>query len=120
MNTDYIKRCFQNYIGNSYSKEERTKLKPEGHLAELGEAAILVGLQELEPNKWSFLYTLRSNSLRLNKGDVCFPGGKIDRADSNVIATACREAEVSVSSILSSNLFYFIYMSIYSSLSLAV
>ncbi|XP_024910819.1 mitochondrial coenzyme A diphosphatase NUDT8 isoform X1 [Cynoglossus semilaevis] len=53
-------------------------------------ASILVSLCSVEGQP-SFLFTLRSTALDMNKGDVSFAGGKCDLADRDVVATALRE-----------------------------
>nr|XP_033776410.1 nucleoside diphosphate-linked moiety X motif 8 [Geotrypetes seraphini]XP_033776411.1 nucleoside diphosphate-linked moiety X motif 8 [Geotrypetes seraphini]XP_033776412.1 nucleoside diphosphate-linked moiety X motif 8 [Geotrypetes seraphini]XP_033776413.1 nucleoside diphosphate-linked moiety X motif 8 [Geotrypetes seraphini]XP_033776414.1 nucleoside diphosphate-linked moiety X motif 8 [Geotrypetes seraphini]XP_033776415.1 nucleoside diphosphate-linked moiety X motif 8 [Geotrypetes seraphini] len=56
-------------------------------------AAVLVSLCSVAGVP-SFLYTLRSKTLRgRHKGEVSFPGGKCDPSDKSVIHTALREAE---------------------------
>lgn len=56
-------------------------------------ASILVCLCSVEGEP-SFLFTLRSSTLKgRHKGDVSFAGGKSDPSDSDVVATALREAQ---------------------------
>ncbi|KAM3616154.1 uncharacterized protein V6R79_013383 [Siganus canaliculatus] len=55
-------------------------------------ASVLVSLCSVEGEP-SFLFTLRSSRLKgRHKGDVSFAGGKSDPSDSDVVATALREA----------------------------
>uniref|UniRef100_A0A3B4F4N0 Nudix hydrolase 8 n=1 Tax=Pundamilia nyererei TaxID=303518 RepID=A0A3B4F4N0_9CICH len=55
-------------------------------------ASVLVSLCSLDGEP-AFLFTLRSSTLKgRHKGDVSFAGGKSDPSDSDVVATALREA----------------------------
>ena len=53
-------------------------------------AAVLVPLC-MYNDKLGFLYTLRSKKVKMNQGQVCFPGGKVDEIDKNLEETALRE-----------------------------
>lgn len=54
-------------------------------------AAVLVPiLDRVEPE---IVLTVRSESLLRHPGQVSFPGGSVDRADSSAVSTALREAE---------------------------
>lgn len=55
-------------------------------------AAVLVPLH-LRDNEWSLLFTQRTDSLDEHKGQVSFPGGKIDPDDLSPAHAALREAE---------------------------
>lgn len=55
------------------------------------QAAVLVPLI-LDQNKWSILFTRRSESVNDHKGQVSFPGGAIEPLDESPITTALREA----------------------------
>ncbi len=54
-------------------------------------AAVLVPLFERE-EQLHVLYTRRSDRLLSHQGQVAFPGGKVDLADADLVATALREA----------------------------
>ncbi len=56
------------------------------------EAAVLIPLTQSETNP-EIVLTVRSSMLRSHKGEVCFPGGKRDPADQQLIQTALRETE---------------------------
>ncbi|MCW5720246.1 MAG: CoA pyrophosphatase [Devosia sp.] len=58
-------------------------------------AAVLIALVR-RPEGHTVLYTERSPDLRAHSGQVAFPGGKIDRADSGPAAAALREAHEEV------------------------
>ncbi|XP_078714287.1 peroxisomal coenzyme A diphosphatase NUDT7-like [Lampetra fluviatilis] len=60
-------------------------------LAKLPRASVLVPLL-LWNGEPHVLLTVRSEQLRTNKGEVCFPGGKQDPQDQDETATALREA----------------------------
>ncbi|WP_284387465.1 CoA pyrophosphatase [Devosia yakushimensis] len=54
-------------------------------------AAVLIALIR-RPEGHTVLYTERSPDLRAHSGQVAFPGGKVDAADSDAAAAALREA----------------------------
>ncbi|WP_332693860.1 CoA pyrophosphatase [Devosia sp.] len=54
-------------------------------------AAVLIALIR-RPEGHTVLYTERSPDLRAHSGQVAFPGGKVDAADTDVAAAALREA----------------------------
>ncbi len=58
-------------------------------------AAVLIGLVQ-RPEGYTVLYTERSPDLRAHSGQVAFPGGKVDAADSDAAAAALREANEEV------------------------
>ncbi|MFQ6550895.1 CoA pyrophosphatase [Aestuariibius insulae] len=57
----------------------------------LRQAAVLVPLIEA-PSGLEVLLTKRSAQLKMHPGQIAFPGGKHDRTDANLTATALREA----------------------------
>jgi 8-oxo-dGTP pyrophosphatase MutT (NUDIX family) len=59
--------------------------------AEQKGAAVLVPLFERE-EQLHVLYTRRTDWLTSHQGQVAFPGGKVDKADADLLATALREA----------------------------
>ena len=58
-------------------------------------AAVLIALVR-RPEGYTILYTERLPDLRAHSGQVAFPGGKVDKTDANVAATALREANEEV------------------------
>lgn len=52
--------------------------------------AVLLPLVEVE-GETHILFEVRSMNLRSQPGDICFPGGKVDREDKNTAHTAIRE-----------------------------
>jgi 8-oxo-dGTP pyrophosphatase MutT (NUDIX family) len=54
-------------------------------------AAVLVPLY-LHGGAWHVLFTLRTNTVETHKGQVSFPGGRVDPEDSSRVETALREA----------------------------
>lgn len=63
---------------------------PEGR--KLRNAAVLVGLIE-KPAGLSVVLTKRSSRLKHHPGQIAFPGGKQDEGDTDLTATALREAK---------------------------
>src|SRR5699024_12444178 len=54
------------------------------------ESAILLSLIEVGVETY-LLFEVRSMNLRSQPGDICFPGGKVDKDDKNQRQTAIRE-----------------------------
>jgi 8-oxo-dGTP pyrophosphatase MutT (NUDIX family) len=55
-------------------------------------AAVLVPLYQAE-GRWHVLFTQRTHLVETHKGQVSFPGGRVDPEDVDRVATALREAE---------------------------
>jgi 8-oxo-dGTP pyrophosphatase MutT (NUDIX family) len=58
-------------------------------------AAVLVPLYE-DLGEWWLLYTRRTDSVDVHRGQVSFPGGRIDAQDEGPVDAALREAEEEV------------------------
>ena len=77
-------------------KSEDITKKLMGHSPEIlgsgnfSKYAVLVPLIEKEDGM-HVLFEERSHKLRRQPGDICFPGGKIDKSDCNELAAALRE-----------------------------
>lgn len=71
---------------------ERFSHRPPGidKLDRLWDAAVLLPLVQTEEGV-SVLFEVRSKSLRRQPGEVCFPGGRYECADSSFAVTAVRE-----------------------------
>lgn len=60
-------------------------------IEDLPKAAVLLAITaEEEPE---LIYTLRSNKVSSHKGEVAFPGGRVEEGDLSLADTALREAE---------------------------
>jgi 8-oxo-dGTP pyrophosphatase MutT (NUDIX family) len=69
---------------------ERTPaIRPEW---EVRPAAVLVPLY-LDGGEWHVLFTQRTDLVETHKGQVSFPGGRVDPGDTSRVETALREAE---------------------------
>ena len=55
-------------------------------------AAVLVPLY-IDAGEWHVLFTLRTEHVETHKGQVSFPGGRVDPEDHDRVDTALREAE---------------------------
>ena len=55
-------------------------------------AAVLVPLLQAE-GEWRLLLTQRTHTVESHKGQVAFPGGRVDPEDESRVATALRETE---------------------------
>ena len=55
-------------------------------------AAVLVPFFKREDD-YHLLFTLRTSNLPTHKGDVSFPGGRVDKKDTSLLHTALRESE---------------------------
>jgi 8-oxo-dGTP pyrophosphatase MutT (NUDIX family) len=79
----------------------RLRLRPVGALErpqpgpELKTAAVLVPLLP-HHGELHVLFTRRSDRLVSHRGEVAFPGGRFDRRDQNLLATALRETHEEV------------------------
>ena len=73
--------------------------------------SILLPLLEKD-NELHILFEVRAHHLRRQPGEICFPGGKIDKSDKNEQFTAIRETteELGISSDLITNVFPLDYM----------
>lgn len=56
------------------------------------DAAVLVLIVGCDVDNAAVLMTKRPDNMRTNPGDMCFPGGKQDDGDNNLIDTALRES----------------------------
>lgn len=61
----------------------------------LRQAAVLVGIVE-RAEGWRVLLTRRTDSLRHHPGQISFPGGRIEDADTDPVGAALREAREEV------------------------
>lgn len=66
--------------------------KPLDIPAELKQAGVLVPLYR-EDGCWKVLLTLRPKHMRTHAGNVAFPGGRMDKEDTDIVCTALRESE---------------------------
>ena len=55
-------------------------------------AAVLVPVYR-DNGEWHILFTERTHTVEDHKGQVAFPGGRVDEADASRVETALREAE---------------------------
>ncbi len=62
---------------------------------DLAKAAVLVAITD-HPSTPEIILTLRSKQMPTHKGEVAFPGGKMDDRDNGAIDTALREAHEEV------------------------
>ena len=58
-------------------------------------SAVLVGLMQRRDG-WHVIMTERAHHLAHHPGQISFPGGKVDAADPDLVATALREADEEV------------------------
>ena len=56
-------------------------------------ASVLIPLCHDKDGKPAILFTTRSENLRRHSGQVCFPGGMVDRDDRSITDTALRELQ---------------------------
>ena len=54
-------------------------------------AAVLIPVLKVD-DEWNLLYTRRTDSLESHRGQVAFPGGRIEEDDQSVVEAALREA----------------------------
>ena len=77
---------------NSYINLRRQTQQVSVTKTTLKQAAVLIPLFE-KNQQLHILFTLRASHLKHHAGQVSFPGGKVEPTDTNLIATALREAE---------------------------
>ena len=83
-------------IEDNLNKKESTwldqlSLKQSDPKSDLPKAAVLIALTDEENPE--VIYTLRSNKVSSHQGEVSFPGGMQEEADTSLIITALRESE---------------------------
>jgi len=74
---------------------QRDELEQPKHLpikAMLKPAAVLLALVD-DADSLSIILTKRTDHLSHHAGQICLPGGRVDRTDSSPVATALRETE---------------------------
>ena len=82
---EFLQRFKLHQIGeSSHNYKHPSSMKP---------AAVLIGLIDDEHDGLSVLLTKRASHLKHHPGQVSFPGGKVEKSDENLIATALREAQ---------------------------
>jgi 8-oxo-dGTP pyrophosphatase MutT (NUDIX family) len=69
--------------------ERQPVIRPEW---DVRPAAVLVPLY-LDAGEWHVLFTQRTHLVETHKGQVSFPGGRVDPGDTSRVDTALREAE---------------------------
>ncbi len=72
--------------------KSRTKYPIRSFSGKGKNAAVLIPLI-FDQDKWSILFTRRSDAVNDHKGQVSFPGGAIEPSDKNPVSAALREAE---------------------------
>ena len=77
-----------NDIENSLSNREPYTLEDDGSKR----GAVIIPIFERE-NQLYVLFTKRTEELRTHKGQISFPGGKIEEQDSSLLQCALRETE---------------------------
>jgi 8-oxo-dGTP pyrophosphatase MutT (NUDIX family) len=81
------------HIARIISSQNRTNLS----LPFRNKAAVMIPLIRCDrPGDYDLLLTLRADTVEHHKGQVSFPGGAADTADTDEIATALRETEEEV------------------------
>lgn len=84
---NYCDKDSMDQIRNILSSRKRTVIEHPP----FSRAAVLVPLFEKEGN-CHFLFTKRTDQVKYHKGEISFPGGVVDEADSELEETALREA----------------------------
>jgi 8-oxo-dGTP pyrophosphatase MutT (NUDIX family) len=72
--------------------EPCSSLKTIKYPSDLIPAGVLVTLVSRK-DTLNLLFTQRAQTLKRHPGEICFPGGKFDKDDENILATALREAQ---------------------------
>ena len=53
-------------------------------------SAVLIPLVQID-GEWSIVFEVRSQELTWQPGEICLPGGKVEKTDTNSAMTAIRE-----------------------------
>ena len=83
--------CFEDELTRALDARPRRVLPPEGMTI----AAVLVPLFSVE-GKRHVLLTKRSQAVEHHKGEISFPGGKLDPDDADLLSCALRETDEEV------------------------
>ncbi len=80
-----VKLALKNYTVKNYPIHESYSL------TDYTKAAVLIPIIYCR-NEWHIIFTERSHELRTHKGQISFPGGKVDETDNDICEAAKREA----------------------------
>src|SRR4030043_2421980 len=75
-------------IKERLARQEKVRI----HDGTLKKAAVLIPLFKKD-GEYYILFTRRTDTVEHHKGQISFPGGRQDKKDKNLLATALREAE---------------------------
>ncbi|MFU8795957.1 MAG: NUDIX hydrolase [Dehalococcoidia bacterium] len=79
-------------IAGALARRKKRRIESEDLIA----SAVLIPIFSRQ-GQYHLLFTERSDEVDFHKGQVCFPGGKQEPADSTLLETALREAEEEIS-----------------------
>jgi 8-oxo-dGTP pyrophosphatase MutT (NUDIX family) len=82
----YVEKCFAEELGRALSLRDKKSLPVNG----LTTAAVLVPVFSIE-DRLHILLTKRSEFVEHHKGEISFPGGKLDDEDPDMLSCALRE-----------------------------
>jgi 8-oxo-dGTP pyrophosphatase MutT (NUDIX family) len=83
--------CFEDELTRALEARQRRVLSPDGMTV----AAVLVPLFRADGRR-HVLLTKRSQAVEHHKGEISFPGGKLDPDDADLLSCALREADEEV------------------------
>ena len=83
--------CLEEGLTKVLNVREKTVLPPDGMV----EAAVLIALF-LKEGRTHVLLTKRSDQVEHHRGEISFPGGKLDPEDEDLLSCALREADEEV------------------------
>ena len=92
---DRLLKCFNRHapaFANPVQQRKQTKNFLNQTIKSLIAASVLIPIVD-RPKGLTVLFTQRSQKLKNHPGQISFPGGRAEKNDKNVVATALRESQ---------------------------
>ena len=92
---DRLLKCFNGHgptLANPIQQRSQTKNFLNKTIKPLVAASVLIPIVD-RPKGLTVLFTRRSQKLKNHPGQISFPGGRVEKDDKDVIATALRESQ---------------------------
>ena len=92
---DRLLKCFNRHapaFANPVQQQKQTKNFLNQTIKSLVAASVLIPIVD-RPKGLTVLFTQRSQKLKNHPGQISFPGGRAEKDDKDVVATALRESQ---------------------------